>query len=114
MPMTETYIQQMEAKFATFQEQGLLEETNINAANLDTYIELANFIDLLIAAGVEKEKIKALLRFKEEENKPAQILMLKKFRANVLEEVHMQQELIDKLDYIIAGLKKIRKQARRN
>ena len=63
---------------------------------------------------LEKEKIKALLRFKEEENKPAQILMLKKFRANVLEEVHMQQELIDKLDYIIAGLKKSRKQARRN
>ncbi len=110
---TQGYIQQMEEKFELFQQQGLVEETKITADNLEHYIDLANFIDLLIAAGVEKNKIKELLLFREEQNTPAQILMLKKFRANILEEVHIQQELIDKLDYLILNIKKNSKQMRR-
>ncbi len=110
---TQIYIQQMEDKFEAFKRQGLVEESKINDTNLEEYVELANFIDLLVAAGVDKTKIKELLRFREEQNQPAQILMLKKFRANVLEEVHIQQELVDKLDYIIADIKKTGKQMRR-
>jgi len=113
MPNTQGYIQQIEDKFQLFRQQGLVKETNITAENLGHYIDLANFIDLLIAAGVEKNKIKELLLFREEQNTPAQILMLKKFRANVLEEVHIQQELIDKLDYLILDIKKHNKQMRR-
>ena len=114
MSGTETYIQQMANKFNNFYKQGILGETSINADNLNECVELANLIDLLIAAGVEKNKIKDLLHFRDEQNQPAQILMLKKFRANVLEELHVQQALVDKIDYIIADIKKHGKQVRRN
>lgn len=60
----------------------------------------------LVEAGVDMDSLKKLTDLQQEENsKENQIRILRKFRFEMLDDIHKKQQCLDSVDFLICRLK---------
>ncbi len=64
-----------------------------------------SIICTLYSVGLNADTIKRFLLLAKENNQAEQIKLLNKHRANLLEDVHTKQKLLDQVDYMIYEIK---------
>lgn len=69
----------------------------------DEDIERAVQMHFLLKAGMDLESVKRFAALCEEgtHTRAAQIRILRKYRYQLLEEIHQKQQMLDRLDYLI-------------
>lgn len=74
-------------------------------------LNFAAIADTLIETGFDEKEVREFFNTYSMEggNLENQINMLKKYRVELLDDIHLKQKQLDKLDYIIYEIKKCRK-----
>lgn len=67
--------------------------------------KLLSIICTLYSAGLNAENIKRFLLLAKENNQAEQIKLLNMRRADLLEDIHLKQKSLDRLDYMLYEIK---------
>lgn len=90
-----------------YEEQGLLNLEDLNGDNLEKELQDIRLIDSLLRIGVGSEELKKLknLMLQGTGTKKEQIRLLRKCRFEILDEIHLKQQVLDRMDYLIHSMK---------
>lgn len=90
-----------------YEEQGLLNLGDLNGDNLEKELQDIRLIDSLLRIGVGSEELKRLknLMLQGAGTKKEQIRLLRKCRFEILDEIHLKQQVLDRMDYLIYSMK---------
>ncbi len=97
-------------KLKEYEENGLLRHTINPEESFDhseEFIRRIYLIDFLLKSGMDQDNLKTYLHLLDgkTESRDEQILILRKHRCKLLEEIHDKQQILDKLDYMIRETK---------
>ena len=97
-------------KLKDYEENGLLEHQTL-ADNTFEYTEIQlrriGLIHSLLQSGMDRNVVKKYLHLLDDKNgsKEEQIRILRKQRYQLLDEIHVKQQALDELDYMIQETK---------
>ena len=97
-------------KLKSYEESGLLRHQSLEDGTFDyteTELRRIGLIHSLLKSGMETEELRKYLRLIDDENgsKEEQVLLLRKQRCRLLEDIHDKQQTLDELDYMIRETK---------
>lgn len=98
-----------------YKANGLLEDTACHEGlsdKSDQFIRRICLINFLLKSGMSMDGLKSYLRLLDEnpENHTEQLRILRKQRCSLLEKIHVKQQILDELDYMVRETKKDSKQ----
>ena len=92
-----------------YEKQGLLQVCKDEQGDVELHDDDAHrlcFIRTMVDAGSEIETIKRFLDLRDgNKNQNEQIQILKKQRFRLLDDIHVKQQLLDRIDFIIQQIK---------